>query len=802
MTNPLVCSIAPVEAILRVAAQLPVFPCRRSAEEIVIDGRPALRKAKSPLVANGFDKATQNPDQIRAWWNRWPDALVGIPTGSLTQLAVVDYDIHKADRVANEWIASHSSDWMVTRTHGTLNGGRHYLFRTPKGHEYRNGVCLTLEGIKREGIDLRAQRGYIIWWPLHGGSTVGEIAPLPAGLIDEQRIETRDLPPLPKATPRKWAFDKATLIDILPYLDPTNRDPWRDAGMAIHLASDGSDEGFELWHAWSAGEITGECPPGYSGINDCRYFWSTYNRGPRERGNTITIGSLVRAAKEKGYVRARQRESAKPDAETPPAEPPEAPVEACVDDDPGVEAGLSDHELALRFSERHKDHLRYVALWDKWLIWDGKRWAPDDKKQVFDLSRKLCNDVLAEHFEAGAMTPNQRATLRKRLGSAQTVYAVTKLAGNDQRYHAVTVAQLDSNPWELNTPGGVVDLQTGLVSPHDPAKLHTKITAAALTGDCPQFMKILTRAQPNEEIRKYVQRVFGYGMTGSSRDHALSFWYGSGRNGKGTIAHAFRHAMGDYGLEVGSELFMESHNDRHPTEIAVLRGARFIAASEIDTGRKWNEARLKRLTGGDPISARYIGKDLFEFEPTHTLVIVGNQKPGLRSVDEAMRARMHLVDFAVTVPVEERDLALPEKLKAEYGGILAWALIGCREWQKTGLKPPAEVLAATSEYLDGEDSIANWISECCLTEGVISLSAAHKSYRDWCEKNAAPTLGRNTFGDQLETHGYKRPRDDKGKRSVKFLGLSLPIKGTGHHSEQDDSDDDPYSQEDQWSRNN
>ena len=477
------------------------------------------------------------------------------------------------------------------------------------------------------------------------------------------------------------------------------------------------------------------------------------------------------------------------------------PLEAYADEEDSGEAGLSDHELALRFSERHKDQLRYVASWDKWLIWDGKRWAPDEKRQVFDLSRKLCNDVLAEHFAGEAMTSNQRAALRKRLGSAQTVYAVTKLAGNDQRYHAVTVAQLDSNPWELNTPGGIVDLRTGLVCAHDPARLHTKITAAEPKGECPQFMKILARAQPDEEIRQYLQRVFGYGMTGSSRDHALSFWYGSGRNGKGTIAHAFRHAMGDYGLEVGSELFMESHNDRHPTEIAVLRGARFIAASEIDTGRKWNEARLKRLTGGDPISARYIGKDLFEFEPSHTLVIVGNQKPGLRSVDEAMRARMHLVDFAVTVPVEERDLELPEKLRAEYGGILAWALLGCLEWQRTGLRPPTKVLEATSEYLDGEDSVANWISECCLKTGTLTLSAAHRSYREWCEQNAATVLGRNTFGDQLETHGFRRLKDEKGKRSVTFQGLSLPIK-EDRWTPGAEKDDGSYERDALWPKGN
>ena len=144
---------------------------------------------------------------------------------------------------------------------------------------------------------------------------------------------------------------------------------------------------------------------------------------------------------------------------------------------------------------------------------------------------------------------------------------------------------------------------------------------------------------------------------------------------------------------------------------------------------------------------------------------------------------------------------MPEKLKAEYGGILAWALVGCQEWQKTGLKPPASVLEATSEYLDGEDSIANWISECCVRSGNLTLSAAHRSYRDWCEQNAATMLGRNTFGDQLETHGYKRIRDEKGKRSVTFQGISLPIKEDPRNAEKDFGED-PYAAEDQWSRNN
>lgn len=488
-------------------------------------------------------------------------------------------------------------------------------------------------------------------------------------------------------------------------------------------------------------------------------------------------------------IDAQVKESAVASARKPPdsgGEPPAPDPDDPGPEPPAVEVGLSDDELALRFTARYKDELRYVAAWDRWLLWDGCRWAHDEKRSVFDLSRRICREALAEYLPE-TMTESAYKTLRKRLGDAKTVYNVIKLAGADPR-HAVAVAELDADPWKLNTPAGVFDLRSGLMAPHDPAGLHTKVTAAAPGGECPVFLKTLIEALPSEEVRSYVQRLFGYGMTGSSRDHALSFWWGSGRNGKGTIAHAFRRALGDYGLEVGAELFMESHHERHPTEIAVLRGARFVVASEIDTGRRWNEARLKRLTGGDPISARYIGKDLFEFEPTHTLLIIGNTKPGLRSVDEAMRARMQLVEFGVTVAADKRDTSLSEKLEAEYGGILAWALAGCMTWQRDGLKPPASVLAATAGYLDAEDSIAQWISETCERTGELKLSAGHRSYREWCDKNAAPALGRNSFADQLESHGYKRGMDDRGK-SVVFLGISLPIPKDYMQRAEDEADE-------------
>ncbi len=296
----LVCSIAPVEAILRLSREYPVFPCRRHPAEVLIRGERKLAKAKSPLTVHGFQDATQDPDQIRAWWRDYPEALVGVPTGGAARLVVVDYDEYKAETAAKDWIIAHSDALLSTRSHTTLGGGRHYLFRAVDGLEYRGGVSLMLDGVVRPGIDVRAEGGYIIWWPLHGGSAMGEIALLPAGLIDERKIETRELEPLPKATPDSWRRDKAVLTDILPWLDPADYDRWREAGMAISLASGGSDDGFALWHAWSSGELTGDCPANYAGIQDCRYRWASY-RHDKDRGATVTIGTLVHRAKQAGY---------------------------------------------------------------------------------------------------------------------------------------------------------------------------------------------------------------------------------------------------------------------------------------------------------------------------------------------------------------------------------------------------------------------------------------------------------------------------------------------------------------------
>jgi putative DNA primase/helicase len=193
----------------------------------------------------------------------------------------------------------------------------------------------------------------------------------------------------------------------------------------------------------------------------------------------------------------------------------------------------------------------------------------------------------------------------------------------------------------------------------------------------------------------------------------MFFLYGTGANGKSTFLNAITSAMGDYHRTAPIETFTSSPTDRHPTDLAGLRGARLVTAIETEQGRRWAESRIRTLTGGDPISARFMRQDFFEYMPQFKLVFAGNHKPGLRSVDEAIRRRFNLIPFTVTIPPRERDKKLGDKLQCELPGILAWILEGTAAWRRFGLCPPRVVTEATAAYLEAEDALAAWIEDCC-----------------------------------------------------------------------------------------
>lgn len=467
-----------------------------------------------------------------------------------------------------------------------------------------------------------------------------------------------------------------------------------------------------------------------------------------------------------GWRASRVRTAAPQErAPAPEAEPPE----------------FSDDAVALAFSDRHADDLLHVPEWSHWLRWDGGRWERDTTLAVFDLARTVCREqsaLAAEGAKGGAGWP-------AKIASAQKVAAVERLARADRR-HARPADAFDADPWILNTPGGVVDLRTGQMRPHRRDDLLTKITGAAPGGDCPtwhEFLRDITQADKQDEkqhdeqadLIAYLQRWIGYMLTGQTREHAFLFAYGPGGNGKGVLMGTVAAMLGNYATTAPMETFMASQQDRHPTDLAGLRGARLVVAQETEAGRVLAEARIKALTGGDRISARFMRGDFFEFVPAFKLVMVGNHRPVIRNPDDAMRRRLHLLPLTYRPP--QPDATLPVRLLAELPGILAWAIEGCMAWQREGLGLPKAVKEATDSYFAEQDLLAQWIAERCeVKRGAKSASSAlFRDWKAWAEaRGEIPGTGK-AFSAALERH-HAKAREAAG---VMFLGVRLLPSDTG-----------------------
>jgi putative DNA primase/helicase len=425
---------------------------------------------------------------------------------------------------------------------------------------------------------------------------------------------------------------------------------------------------------------------------------------------------------------------------------------------------FSEEHLALHFSHLHADDLRFVAVWNKWYYFDGQRWKVDETKKTFSLARNLCRKA--------AMKVNKPREA-KAIASAKTRAAVVALAGEDRR-QAATVDQWDADPWLLNTPDGVIDLRTGERRDHRGADYMTKITSVGPNSDCPTplwtaFLDKVTGG--DKKLQAFLQRISGYSLTGSTREHALAFLYGTGRNGKGVFTNALIGIMGDYHCAAPIETFTESNSDRHPTDLAMLRGARLVTSTETEEGRRWAESRIKMLTGGDKVSARFMRQDFFAYVPRFKLMISGNHKPGLRSVDEAIKARFNLIPFAVTIPPEERDKELGNKLVTEYPGILQWMIEGCLQWQAIGLSQPEAVTDATSHYLDNEDAIKLWLEECCNIDPNYwtATGILFERWEAWAKARGEFVGSARRFSQRLETEGFAPAR----KWGRGFAGLTV-----------------------------
>ena len=413
----------------------------------------------------------------------------------------------------------------------------------------------------------------------------------------------------------------------------------------------------------------------------------------------------------------------------------------------------SEDGLALAFAERHADSLRFVADWNRWMAFDGVHWQRDSTLHVYDRVRALCREA--------ADSSQQRA-----VKSAKTVAAVERLARSDRKL-AATVDQWDSEPMHLTADGITYDLTTGEGINCDPLDYNTKTTGctmAPLGTPHPVWTTFLDRVLPDREVQRFLQRYIGYCCTGLTREHAFIFAYGSGANGKSTFINTIAKVLGDYATTAAMETFIHSSNERHPTDLAKLHGSRLVVAQETQKGRRWDETKIKALTAGDRISARFMRQDFFDFTPTFKLLIGGNHKPRLFTVDDAMKRRLLLLPFTIQIPAAERDKQLMDKLVPEHPAILGWCVEGCLQWQSTGLAPPASVTEATDAYFADQDTVGQWIEECTYDAGPAAftrLSALFESWKQWCEERNLKPGSTNFLSDTLQERSYAKKREAK-----------------------------------------
>ena len=443
-------------------------------------------------------------------------------------------------------------------------------------------------------------------------------------------------------------------------------------------------------------------------------------------------------------------------------------------DTSAVDPALSD-EQAVRFVlEDVGDMLRRVPASGDWHIWNGHVWELDQRDLIFDVAGCVLNargDALIAQAEGMGKGERKAAMVEvRRLQSGALLDVVVKRIGQRS---AVTLkpTDFDADPWLLNTPGAVLQLEADGVRVIDsnPGYLLSKATGVAPAKGKPErWLQFLHEATGGDtELQVYLQKLVGYALTGKVSEQVLVFIWGRSNTGKSVFLRTISGVFGTYAKNTSIDTFLRARGDRVRSEEAALVGARLVTASESNEGRAWDEEIVKGITAGDERTVRHLYGHPFSYEPTFQIIIAGNSEPTIRNLDDAMRRRLHVVPLDAVVPAEDRDPALPEKLKAEWPQILKWAIEGYVLWRREGLVPPESVLAKTTEYFSEEDLIAQWVEECCdLGPFEEARRDLYGSWEQWCNQGGYDAGTLNQFRKKLIRSSFTLPGRQVGVRRL------------------------------------
>jgi putative DNA primase/helicase len=439
------------------------------------------------------------------------------------------------------------------------------------------------------------------------------------------------------------------------------------------------------------------------------------------------------------------------------------------------EERYSDLFNAKMMTREYGSEIRFCGPWKKWVIWDGRRWKRDDENLIYqmgiDTIRGMYKKSIPNKTKDEAMAMMEHAG---RSESVRKIEAMIKAAAWNKDINILPEI-LDRHSFIFNCRNGMIDLHSGRLLPHEKERMITKISPVKYDpeADCPVWKKFLKEIfDKNKDLINFIQRALGWALTGDNGSQAMFILYGNGANGKSTFINTVMKLMGDYATSTPTETFMQKKGDQASNDIARLKGTRFVSAMEAEYGGKLAEAVVKRLTGDDVISARFLYGEFFDFLPTFKIFMATNHKPKIGGTDNAIWRRIRMIPFEVSFSENKQDRKLSEKLENELPGILAWIVEGTLKWQKEGLGSAPAILEATSVYRQEMSAIETFLEEMCVKNPTTMVKSLflYNAYKKWCEENNERVLSARGFGIRLGESGMDKVRLSKG---FHWLGIEL-----------------------------
>jgi P4 family phage/plasmid primase-like protien len=435
----------------------------------------------------------------------------------------------------------------------------------------------------------------------------------------------------------------------------------------------------------------------------------------------------------------------------------------------------TDAGNARRFVVDHGDNARFVHDWGKWLFWDGTLWRVDKLRAAITLALQTVRNMHREALDLPDRTESKELAKHAYNSESRARLEAMVALASALPPIAMSSERLDQDRWLLAVRNGTVDLRTGKLITARPEDLMTKQAGCEFDADatCPRWQQfVLEVMDGDEDMAAFMQRVVGYSLTGDTREQCLFFLHGSGANGKSTFVKTVQALLADYERQCQAETFMQRDRSGANNDLAKLHGARLAVTPETEEGSRLAESLIKQVTGQDKLSTRFLFQEFFEFVPQFKLFIVGNHRPIIRGDDNAVWRRIRLIPFSVVFPLDKQDKKLDEALRAELPGILNWALEGCCEWQRIGLRPPKKVLSATDEYRESSDVLEQFLDECCEREKGARVPAKrlYDAYMKWALGAGHRPITLTTFGLRIPERGFKKKSDEKGRY---YIGLTL-----------------------------